>query len=157
LLFQNLGALYSSLGELTEALSYFLKSLNLKVKLNDRLITVFSIIQIYSRLKNKNKLITWIDTGIDMVGNDNNLLKYRYHFLLYREINKAESEIDLKLLTNIINFFESISDYRHVYKYCIIMGDVLINRKKYKDASIFYKKALVHNSKQQNFIYWEDI
>ena len=157
LLFQNLGSLYSSLGELTEALNYYSKSLNLKKQLNDRLISVFSIVQIYSRLKNTKDLITWIDTGLNMVEDNKDLLKYRYHFLFYKELSQEESQSDLKLMTDIIQFFESENDYRHVYKYCIKMGDVLINRNKYKDASFFYKKALVHNNKQQNYTYWEDI
>lgn len=156
LIFHNLGSLYSSSGDFNKAIKYYLKSLELEN--SDQTLTIFSLIQVYSKINNKSDLLKWIDIGMDLTENDPNLIKYRYHFLFYKEINSEEYDIEnVDLMINIINFFELEKDYRHVYKYCIKLGDVLIKGNKYKKASVFYKKAIDFKNKHLNLTYWEDI
>ncbi|WP_391204488.1 tetratricopeptide repeat protein [Psychrobacillus sp. L4] len=156
LIFHNLGSLYSSLGDFTKAIEYYLKSLELKTK--EHLITIFSLIQVYSKINNKKEIIKWINLGLDMTENDSYSVKYKYHFLFYKEIHSDENQKEnVDLMSSIISFFEFKNDYRHAYKYCIKLGDVLINRNMYKKASIFYKKAIDFKNKHLNHTYWEDI
>ncbi|MCH7321336.1 helix-turn-helix domain-containing protein [Solibacillus sp. MA9] len=152
-IYQNLGSVNSSLGNLEEALDYYFKSYEMKVTLEKQLITIFSIIQIYSKLENYVTMETWIDKGISLVENRERYRSYNYHFKLYYQLFIQLD--DLKFIHEAISHFENIKDARHVYKYGIKVAEILKQQQKYKLATHYYERATF--SKNQTVGYWEDL
>ena len=157
LIAQNLGSLYASLEDFDTSLKFYMQSFELKSKLEDKALTIFSIIQVYSKQNNVQGIIEWTEKGLNEIKNNSELRAYSYHFNLYRVFTDEINNIDTDYLCEAINYFESINDYRHTYKYCIKMGNVLENGNKYKKSNYFYKKAISFNNKQLKYQYWEDI
>lgn len=156
-IFQNLGSLYAYTGEYEEAINYYIKSLELKTNLNERLITILSIIKVNSKIIKNSEVLYWVNRGLLEIGEKEEYLNFRNHFMFYRDIiqiNYIENPISL---FKVINYFEEKQDYRHIYKYCIRLGDVLNEKKRYKEAAIYYKKSLMASIKNSEFDSWEDI
>lgn len=152
-IYQNLGSVNSSLGNLEEALDYYFKSYEMKVTLEKQLITIFSVIQIYSKLENYATMKTWIDKGVSLVENREKYRSYDYHFKLYDQLFIQLD--DLNFIHEAISHFENIKDTRHVYKYGIKVAELLKQQQKYKLATHYYERATF--SKNQNVGYWEDL
>ncbi|WP_274309797.1 helix-turn-helix domain-containing protein [Solibacillus daqui] len=152
-IYQNLGSVNSSLGNLEEALDYFFKSFEMKVTLEKQLITIFSIIQIYSKLENYVIMETWINRGISLIENHENYKSYYYHFKLYYHLFIQFD--DLKFINEALSHFENKNDARHVYKYGIKVAELLRKQQKYKLATHYYERATFTNN--QNVRYWEDL
>jgi len=157
LIAQNLGSLHASLEEFDTSLKFYIQSFELKSKLEDKVLSIFSIIQVYSRQNNVQGIIKWTEKGLNEIENNAELRAYSYHFNLYRIFTNETNNIDTDYLCEAINYFESIKDYRHTYKYSIKMGNVLENGNKYKKSNYFYKKAIKFSNKQSKYQYWEDI
>lgn len=153
LIYQNLGSVNSSLNNLEESLDYYLKSYEMKASIEKQFITILSIIQIYSKLKDFTAMEVWINKGLSMTENRENFRLYFFHFKIYHYLI-TQSE-DLKFINEALNFFESRKDFRHVYKYGIKIAGLLKNKQKYKLATEYYERAIL--IKNRDFIYWEDL
>lgn len=156
-IFQNLGSLYMKNMEYNTALDYFTKSLDLKESIEARLITIFSLIQVYSILEDHNKMNIWIKKGLNEINETSEFISYKYHFNIYKLLAENNLIKIEEYLTRAIKYFEDKKDYRHCYKYCIKIGEILQNRKKYKNSSLYYKKATEYRNKMDNILIWEDI
>ncbi|MGE7917630.1 helix-turn-helix domain-containing protein [Viridibacillus sp. NPDC093762] len=154
-LYQNIGSLYSAIGELDKALEYFFKSLKKKETKEEKLLSIFSIIQVYSKKKDIKRMLNWIDKGVESTSNENTLIAYLYHFKLYEEFFCNHEKINMFFIKEAINFFEEKKDYRHAYKYTIKFADILKRNKKYKESSIYYEKSIYF--KNENINFWEDL
>ncbi|MER2121915.1 MAG: helix-turn-helix domain-containing protein [Solibacillus sp.] len=157
IIFQNLGSLYTKLNDYNLALEYYLKSLNLKNSLDKKLITIFSIIQIYSRLQEYENVTNWVKKGFDEIGKSKEYEQYIIHFNVYKLMGEGDSEKIELYLPKAIQYFEKINDYRHTYKYCIKMALILKNKKKYKMATTYFEKAFNYQNTIQEIRNWEDI
>lgn len=154
IIYQNLGSVNSSLDNLEESLIYFLKSYEMKILTEAQFVTIFSIIQLYSKLKQYDAMETWINKGLILQEKHKNSRTYYYHFKMYHYlfINQLG---DLKFIKEALNYFESINDSRHVYKYGIKVSELLKKNQKYKLATQYYEQALF--SQNKNVKYWEDL
>ncbi|GGE79428.1 helix-turn-helix domain-containing protein [Priestia taiwanensis] len=156
-LFQNIGCLYVALGDFQKAIMYYKRSLARKTELEEKLLSIFSIVRSYSRLHDGKSVREWIKKGLDLLEGRTEPIIYMHHLLFYREIYSEEMHLQVKQLTSIVQYFSEIEDYRHAYKYSMKIGELLMNRKKYKDASHFYKLAMEYNHIYRGVRYWEDI
>jgi HTH-type transcriptional regulator, quorum sensing regulator NprR len=154
---QNLGCLYVSLRDYEKAITYYKKSLERKTERESKLLTIFSIVNSYSRLQDEANALEWTEGGLELVKDQAQPTAYTYHLLFYKELRSKEASLHVKKLTNIVHYFSKVEDYRNAYKYSMKIGDMLINRKKYKDASFFYKMAMEYNHKYRGIESWEDI
>lgn len=152
-IYQNLGSVNSSLGYLEESLDYYFKSYELKATHEKKLITILSIIQVYSKLENYTAMDTWINKGLELVENRENFKSYYYHFKMYHHLFIQFG--DLKFINKALNYFEHENDSRHVYKYGIKIAELFKQQKKYKLATQYYERATFTNI--QNVRYWEDL
>ncbi|TGN33090.1 helix-turn-helix domain-containing protein [Lysinibacillus sp. S2017] len=157
IIFQNLGSLHTKLNDYNLALEYYLKSLELKNNLDKKLITILSIIQIYSRLKEFHEMNMWIQKGFEEISGNNEYEQYIIHFNVYKLLGEGDIEKIELYLPKAIQYFEKIKDYRHTYKYCIKMALMLKNVNRYKNATIYFEKALYHQNAIKEITTWEDI
>lgn len=119
----------------------------------EKVLTIFSIIQIYSRKKDYTLLEEWIEKGLLLVGEDDNLKPYFYHFKVYQQLFLQFN--DLKFIDNAMKYFEDNKDYRHVYKYGIKIAEILKEKSKYKQATDYYQHAI--HIKNNHLLHWEDL
>lgn len=152
-IYQNLGSVNSSLGYLEESLDYYFKSYELKATHEQQLITILSIIQIYSKLENYTAMETWINQGLALVENREIFKPYYYHFKMYHHLFIQFG--DLKFINKALNYFEHVNDSRHVYKYGLKIAELFKQQQKYKLAAHYYKRATFNNN--QSVRYWEDL
>lgn len=157
IIFQNFGSLHTKLKDYNLALEYYLKSLELKNNLDKKLITILSIIQIYSRLKEFNEMNNWVQKGLKEIGENKEYQQYIIHFNVYKLLCEGDNEKIELYLPKAIQYFEKIKDYRHTYKYCIRMALLLQNVKKYKSAAFYFEKALYYQNITKEITTWEDI
>lgn len=157
IIFQNLGSLYTKLEDYNLALKYYLKSLKLKNNLDKKLITILSIIQIYSRLQEFHEMNMWVQKGFEEIGENKEYEQYIIHFNVYKLLGEGDNEEIELYLPKAIQYFEKIKDYRHTYKYCIRMALLLQSVKKYKSASFYFEKAFHFQNATKEIKTWEDI
>ncbi|MGE7983663.1 tetratricopeptide repeat protein [Solibacillus sp. NPDC093137] len=157
IIFQNLGALYTKLEDYNLALKYYLKSLKLKNNIDKKLITILSIIQIYSRLNEFHEMNMWVQKGLEEIGENTEYEQYIIHFNVYKLLGEGDIEKIELYLPKAIQYFEKIKDYRHTYKYCIRMALLLQSVKKYKSASFYFEKAFHYQNVTKEIRIWEDI
>lgn len=153
IIYQNLGSVTAAIGDLNLSLEYYLNSLDLKVDVEDQLLTIFSIIQVYSRKMDKNNMQIWLEKGLKLIENKKNLQSYYYHFNIYKQLFLQFN--DLKFLNSAIKYFEDIKDYRHTYKYGIKVAELLKLNGKYKQASEYFEKSISY--KNYKILHWEDL
>lgn len=153
MIYQNLGSVNSSIGNLEESLEYFFKSYKLKLTTEKRCISIFSIIQIYSKLDDYAEMEKWIKKGLVLVESLESYKSYYYHFKMYHHLFIQFG--DLKFINEALNYFEQVNDLRHVYKYGIKIAELLKKQRKYKQATYYYERATFSNN--QNVRYWEDL
>jgi HTH-type transcriptional regulator, quorum sensing regulator NprR len=155
---QNLGSLYAKIGETKKALQYYHRSLKHKEGVNEKLITIFSIVKEYSKSKNIDSLKKYIQKGLDLInGLEDTYKEYYFHFHIYKTMHEQKDEHFEELLKSAIQYFEDIGDHRHAYKYSTLLSTYYFDTWKYKLSSIYMQKANQLLLKKENINFWEDI
>lgn len=161
-IYHNLGNLYFSNNQINEGLKYHFLSYDLKCKTSDipgSLITILSLINEYSKMSNLKAVLEWCEIGLK--NNELNkksplYLSYFYHFKIYQLLQTSGDEL-IELLIEAIPYFEEIQDYRHIQKYSILLANKLVERKKLKQATEYYRKSTKILYKQKKIGLWEDL
>ncbi|WP_047981884.1 helix-turn-helix domain-containing protein [Ornithinibacillus contaminans] len=140
IIYQNIGSLYSYY-QSDKAIYYYKNSFLYKKRTNEQLITIFSLVIEYYKYENWKEMNHWIDRGFQLINNNMDAKKdYIHHFLIYQELSLYKS-LSEKVVVPSINFFNSIQDYRHCYKYNYMLGQSMFKQSKYKSASIYFQEA----------------
>ncbi len=158
-IYQNMGSLHSSLGNSEQAIENYIYSLKSKQNEETQLISILSIVKEYSKQKNSEKVIYWINKGYTLLENrrdDVTQKAYYHHFSFYKHIHQ-EKDIPEKLVKEAVEFFASINDLRHCYKYSIIMARTLHKSGKYKRSAHYYEQSLNYMQQKHQIHYWEDL
>jgi tetratricopeptide (TPR) repeat protein len=155
---QNLGYLYSQQNEHTQAIEYYIKSLNSPNKTEGYLLTIFSIVKEYSKQRDIPKLYEWCNKGFEILKDhpSEKFLSYYFHFNIYNVMH----EKDLKnedLIKASIDHFGNIKDFRHANKYAILLADLYLHHRKYKNSALSYKKALDFQFSQKSINNLEEL
>ena len=154
----NLGSLSSVRGFSDKAIEYYNKSLQSSIIIENRLTTLFSLIQEYSKLNNYDEIKFWCLKGLSLINqeNDPRLLSFEYHFNLYLCLSSNLINKEEVLLKTLI-YFESIEDYRHVQKYSILIAEYFVKLRKYKNSAFYFQKANENLYKLKSLKTWEDL
>ncbi|WGG45356.1 helix-turn-helix domain-containing protein [Rossellomorea sp. DA94] len=158
-IYQNVGSLYSSMGHFEQAIENYVYSLKSKQNEEKQLISILSIVKEYSKQNNREKVIHWINKGFTLLENHQKHQSYKayyYHFTLYKQLYQNQY-IQEKFAKEAIDYFESINDYRHCYKYSIKMASTLLETRKYKLSAQYYQKSLEYIKRKFEIHYWEDL
>ncbi|MEZ7172832.1 helix-turn-helix domain-containing protein [Sporosarcina sp. OR05] len=158
LIYHNLGSLNSILGNREEAIDYYLKSINSQEYTKNPYITIYCLIIEYSKIAQKNKVITWVKKGIQLYEEqpDSRFITYYYHFRFYQFIY-IEKFMDEKRAIEVIEYFKKLSDYRYVQKYYTALAEWYYDNRKYKLAANYYREANRYSYINKKIESWEDL
>ncbi|MCT4784158.1 MULTISPECIES: tetratricopeptide repeat protein [Exiguobacterium] len=143
MLYNNMGDIYSLLGEKEKALKYFIESFEYKVEINSKLFSVLSLIEVYSDHDDHEGVITWLKKGDQLIEEIGGLELFTRHFDIYknyyREYNQEKLIESLKIA---VQYFESYDEYLYTNKYALWLARELRKNGKYKLSTEYYEKAI---------------
>lgn len=152
---QNLGDLYFRKGDQNNALSFYLESLKYKSNKSDKLITILSLIEVYEKEKNKDKILYWNNYGITLLTKSENLTMQEQFYKKCFNMNEItyNSKIieKIKEVNSILDFLEYNSYFNYSYKYASRIADFLSESRKYKLANYYYKISIRNFYNEKNF------
>ncbi|MFJ8263231.1 helix-turn-helix domain-containing protein [Rummeliibacillus sp. NPDC094406] len=159
IIFQNLGYIYALEGDSRGAISYYRKSLAVKKEPIRILITIHSMVKEYSKLNNATSVETWCKKGLQLIDDhriEETAKEFVYHFNIYKIIHHL-SDFDESFIASAINFFQQTQDYKNVYKYTTLLGNLLCEQNEYKKASHYFQRATEAMYAMHNIKVWEDL
>lgn len=157
ILSQNIGTLFSVQGDSEKSISYFLKSMDTTKTTEGYLITIFSLLKEYSKLKDHENVLKWCSRGLDLQEIDyEQNTSYQYHFKIFEAMYLGSTDVTTVLIKG-IKYFESKTDYRHVHKYATLLADYYVETKKMKNASVYYQLANQALLIDRKLLKWEDL
>ncbi|MGG0655689.1 tetratricopeptide repeat protein [Rummeliibacillus pycnus] len=159
LIYQNLGFLYALEGDSRGAISYYRKSLAVKKDPMRILITIHSMVKEYSKLNNSTSVETWCQKGLQLIEDysiEEPAKEYIYHFNIYKIIHHLNN-FDESLIVNAIDFFRLTQDFKNVYKYTTLLGNLLCEQNEYIKACYYFQLATEAMCAMKNIKSWEDL
>lgn len=158
IIFHNLGGLYALQGESQKAIELFKKSLINSIQIEERLITIFSIVNEFSKQDSIEEMLYWTDTGLELIDENKkeNYLSLYHHFMVYKFKNKTSLDAEV-ILEKAIQYYESIDDFNHAYKYSILLGNMFSIQRKYKKSTLMLQKSNSYLYKIKSINFWEDL
>ncbi|MFC5604262.1 tetratricopeptide repeat protein [Sporosarcina koreensis] len=158
IIYHNLGTLNSSMGNSKQAIEYYNKSIDHKTDPSEKLITILSLIEEYSKTEKKELVNYWAEKGIALYNQlaDENQISYLHHFGLYKSLHSKEG-LSVEIAEAAIQHFKDIQNFRYIHKYCISLAEWYYNNRKYKLSSIFYREANRYGYIYRKIENWEDI
>ncbi|MCT4778610.1 MULTISPECIES: tetratricopeptide repeat protein [Exiguobacterium] len=143
MLYNNMGEIYSLLGNQEKALEYFLESLSYKSDPKSKLYSVLSLIEVYAEQEDSNGVIKWLGNGYEIIGNHEGLEEFHHHFEVYRNCYKEHDKLKLiSSLKKAVQYFESFDDYLYTNKYALWLARELRENGKYKLSTEYYEKSI---------------
>ncbi|WP_408009043.1 helix-turn-helix domain-containing protein [Pseudalkalibacillus sp. A8] len=150
IIYHNLGFLFSNKGESETAIQYYLKSVSIKEKYENRNIqsTYYLIAKEYLNLNKTELSREWLDKTIETL-KENQHDEYEIHaqILKFRLEGKFNKECEVYLKKTVLPYFQEKNVLEHVSEYSTLLADYYYDNSQYKNASEFYKLALTTNKK----------
>jgi len=155
---QNLGALYSLQGDSKKAIEYYTLSMENNRGIDSYLISIHSIIQEYSKLDEMDQVVNWSQKGLLEIERSStiNYQSYFHHFNIYLHFHSKKDGF-VKVVKHAIKFFEDKGDYRHTYKYSLLLANHLFEVNSFKEAGIYFKKSNESIFHQKSIKNWENL
>lgn len=143
MLYNNMGDIYSLLGEKEKALEFFIESFTYKVEVNSKLFSVLSLIEVYSDHGDRNGVLEWLRKGEELIGNKEELEIFKHHFDVYKNYYKDYNQEKLvESLKQAVQYFEAYDEYLYTNKYALWLARELRKNGKYKLSTEYYEKAI---------------
>ncbi|WP_404283597.1 tetratricopeptide repeat protein [Exiguobacterium aurantiacum] len=143
MLYNNMGEIYSSLGDQEKALEYFMQSFDYKVEVKSKLYSVVSLIEGYTNYNNVEEILNWLSKGYEIKGDRTGLEEFDHHFEIYKNCYQVPNQLELiKSLKEAVHYFEKYNDYVYMQKYSLWLARELRSNGKYKLATEYYEKVI---------------
>lgn len=143
MLYNNMGEIYSSLGDQERALEYFMQSFDYKVEVKSKLYSVVSLIEGYTNYNNVEEILNWLAKGYEIKGDRTGLEEFDHHFEIYKNCYQVPDKLELiKSLKDAVHYFEMNNDYVYMQKYSLWLARELRSNGKYKLATEYYEKVI---------------
>ncbi|MFB5087431.1 helix-turn-helix transcriptional regulator [Psychrobacillus sp. PGGUH221] len=154
----NLGTYHSILKNQKQALFHFHNSLDAKIKPNDKIVTIFSLLIEYFKINDLENAKIWLEKGINLLNllSEENRIFYSMHFELFRALIFNTEDI-ITIFKGALAYFEDNQDYKHCSIYCNVLAKKLANDKQYKLATIYYEQGFNFHIKQSKVSSWEEL
>ncbi|WP_432357169.1 tetratricopeptide repeat protein [Sporosarcina sp. UB5] len=158
IIYHNIGTLNGAMGNSTEAIQYYEKSIDHKIDSSEKLITIQCLIEEYSKMNEKNLVTEWANKGLALYHQiqDENQVSYFHHFGLYKSLHSKEG-LSVEIAEAAIQHFKEIQDFRYIHKYCIALAEWYYYNRKYKLASIYYRDGNRYGYIYRKMEKWEDL
>lgn len=143
MLYNNMGDIYSLLGEKEKALEFFIESFEYKVEVSSKLFSVLSLIEVYSDHGDRKGVLEWLQKGDELIGDREDLKIFMQHFDVYKNYYKDYNQEKLvESLKRAVRYFESYDEYLYTNKYALWLARELRKNGKYKLSTEYYEKAI---------------
>ncbi|TCI42941.1 tetratricopeptide repeat protein [Exiguobacterium sp. SH3S2] len=143
MLYNNMGEIYSALGDQDKALEYFMQSFTYKVEVKSKLYSVLSLIEAYSNYNDREGILNWLSKGYELMEEQENLEEFIHHFEIYKNCYQEKDKIKLIItLKKAVQYFELHDDYVYIQKYAFWLARELRENGKYKLATEYYEKVI---------------
>ncbi|KDN58288.1 tetratricopeptide repeat protein [Exiguobacterium sp. AB2] len=143
MLYNNMGDIYSLLGEKEKALKYFIESFDYKVEINSKLFSVLSLIEVYSDHDDREGVIVWLEKGDQLIEETEGLEVFTRHFDIYKHYYREYNQEKLvESLKQAVQYFEAYDEYLYTNKYALWLARELRKNGKYKLSTEYYEKAI---------------
>lgn len=143
MLYNNMGEIYSSLGDQEKALEYFMQSFDYKLEVKSKLYSVLSLIEGYVNYQNTEEILSWLDKGYEIKSDRSGLEEFNHHFKIYEYCYRThDKEALIQALKAAVIYFETINDYIYIQKYSLWLARELKGSGKYKLATDYYEKVI---------------
>ncbi|TCI66606.1 MULTISPECIES: helix-turn-helix domain-containing protein [unclassified Exiguobacterium] len=147
MLYNNMGEVYSSLGDQEKALEYFMRSFEYKQEVKSKLFSVLSLIEGYTNYDNSTEILNWLEKGYELKGDKEGLEEFDHHFEIYKNYYQEQDKIKLiGTLKKAVQYFELYDDYVYIEKYALWLARELRENGKYKLATEYYEKVIAIRS-----------
>ncbi|MGM7703600.1 helix-turn-helix domain-containing protein [Pseudalkalibacillus sp. Hm43] len=150
IIYHNLGFLFSNKNEPESAIEYYLKSISIKENndLKNLASTYFLIAKEYLNLGDQKLSLKWLDKTNKILESEPNE-EYQIHavILMYRLDNDLDKDFENYIKKTAIPYFKERNVLEYVREYSTLLADYYYNNTQYKNASEFYKLALINNNK----------
>ncbi len=154
----NLGKTYSLLKDKEKSLFHFQQSLTIKNTPSDIMITIFSLLFEYHKYQDFDNAKIWLEKGLNLLDQlpEKQRTFYSNHFIVYKLILFNEKNV-IPTFKKVIDYFESVQEYKYCSIYCYILGKKLASEKQYKQATIFYEQGFKYYLKLSKVSTWEEL
>ncbi|QUE86290.1 tetratricopeptide repeat protein [Exiguobacterium alkaliphilum] len=143
MLYNNMGEIYSLLGDQDKALQYFIESFEYKIDIRSKLYSVLSLIEVNSNQENEEGVLHWLSVGYELMENENEVEEFNRHFDIYQNHFKEKNIPNLiESLKKAVNYFETHDEYMYTKKYALWLAKELRENGKYKLATEYYEKVI---------------
>ncbi|WP_203247386.1 helix-turn-helix domain-containing protein [Sporosarcina beigongshangi] len=158
IVYHNLGALSSIMGNNEDAISYYKQSIDYKTYEGDPVISIYCLVIEYSKMNEREFVNDWCDKGISLLLQlkDNNFTSYHHHFKIFKSLH-SEQGLSEEITEEAIKYFIAIQDYRYVHKYYLVLAEWHFSNRKYKLSSMCYQEANKYESIFRKIKNWEDL
>ncbi|WP_377887551.1 tetratricopeptide repeat protein [Alkalihalobacillus sp. R86527] len=141
-IYHNLGFVFSSEGRSMEAISYYEKSL----KLNEENVqTMYLLAKEYYLTSQFDKSLKQLQKGMKFVKGRESTYSVKFSILALKLEKNEETTKFEHLLIHAKDFFQDRNDIVNLLDVYIELGDYYSKKFSYKNASMYYKKALEMN------------
>lgn len=157
-IYQNIGGTYSLKNDSENAISYFKNALIEKKKPDDLIITLFSIVKEHTILDEEFNALKWVQDAFKLLPqtSDDKRIPFTHHLLIYKALNENSVQLE-QYCIDALSFFEEKQQYKHCYKYGILLANAYSEQNKRKKAIIYYQKCYQYTLKQKNLMRWENL
>lgn len=143
---QNLGYLYSAIGDSKEAIKHYLGSIdNEAVGLNERLIAITNLIKEYYKTHNYEKALEVIEKAKKLLElAKNNVFYDLYYYILHTYIYAINDQYDLftkLVIEDLIPYLKKHKDHGNLILFSNMLAKHFEDVGKYKDSVKYYKIA----------------
>lgn len=143
MLYNNMGEIYSLLGEQDRALNYFMESFEYKVDVRSKLYSVLSLVEVNAKQNNEQGVLKWLEVGRELMKTEKSIEEFTQHFNIY--INHFREKDSIQLINSLksaVIYFEEHDEYMYAKKYAFWLAKELKESGKYKLATDYYEKVI---------------
>lgn len=143
MLYNNMGEIYSLLGNQDQALEYFMESFEYKVDVRSKLYSVLSLVEVNAKQQNEQGVLRWLEVGQELMEKEHSIEEFTQHFDIYFNHfqNKDTGQL-IESLKSAVIYFEEHDEYMYAKKYALWLAKELKENGKYKLATDYYEKVI---------------
>lgn len=143
MLYNNMGEIYSLLGEHEKAQKYFIESFEYKIDVRSKLYSVLSLVEVSAKQQDEERVLEWLDVGYELMKSESSIEEFTSHFNIYEHHFRTRDVKQLILaLKNAVAYFEDHDEYMYAKKYALWLAKELKNSGKYKLSTEYYEKVI---------------
>ena len=144
MLHQNIGGVYSVIGESEHAISHFKQAIDHKELPSELMYSIYSLVKEYEKKGKMDIVMQWLNKGTSMLPklHERKREYYEPHFNAYEALcSKDEEKIEDELL-KAFRYFKKRGSQKQWMEYANRLAELYVGNGKYKKAVYYYKMII---------------